>query len=480
MKNQKDNVNEKKSVIENKSNLEDNSKKKIIPSYAKENKVSNKKHGKHDKNGSSSGKKKIFKSKLSILFILLGILCIAAIGFGVYELVYHLKYKNYFKYEDSMKVYGFDIMYDNSSSKTGQKVTKSEALKMAIVASLNENDITNYIDKPVEDYKNAIWVDYALRAGIINKDEINKANAQDKVTYAEVIRYFSNAKLKILGKTLDTSEHASLKDYEMYTPDEKIAIDDIIYNKLIVENTKKINGKHYVFKGQINEIITNYVNKYSTIALAGEKLNINPEKIPSNAGVYPYTLATVDKSAYEIPFNINDNKTFINPKELYRKNKDLFASMKYISESYFNNILNVDYTTIDKDAMKKEMKKYVLVNDTDENYQKYVDYVKENKIKIEGKATAQIPAIYYDGSVYKVRMKLTFEIKNSNTKENLLFQDLLQRDKIVYENDKYTIYIDVSMSNAIGTNTLYISQNAIYNLLLNKEDSGIMQQKGGN
>ena len=69
-------------------------------------------------------------------------------------------------------------------------------------------------------------------------------------------------------------------------------------------------------------------------------------------------------------------------------------------------------------------------------------------------------------------MKLEFEIKNSDTKNNLLYMDPIENtDKpIKYNNKTYTIYIDTRMSNAIsGSDALYNDNITIYNLLLKNQ-----------
>lgn len=86
------------------------------------------------------------------------------------------------------------------------------------------------------------------------------------------------------------------------------------------------------------------------------------------------------------------------------------------------------------------------------------------------------PAIYFDGLEYVVRMKLEFEIKNSDTKYNLLYMDPIGSDssKVKYENDKYTVYIDAKMGNAIeGSSALYNDNSTIVDSLL-KDQKDVM------
>ena len=248
----------------------------------------------------------------------------------------------------------------------------------------------------------------------------------------------------------------------------------MVQNEIIKINTRKINGNKHIFKGQMNELIANFVEKYNTITVNGEKLNINEEKMPSNKEVYPYTVTSVDKSIYEKEFNVDDENNFINPKDLYTVKKEHYQQIQEIAEGYYDLILNVDYNNIDYEKLKNKISKYVLYGTS--GLKEYVDYVKEHKIQIEGKSSVMFPVIYYNGIEYVVRMKLEFEIKNTDTRNNLLYMDPINRTNknIKYENDKYVIYIDAKMGNSIsGSNALYNNNSMIYDLLL-KDQKDIM------
>lgn len=436
-------------------------KKKIIPSYDKKNRSEEK-----NKQKITKGNKKIKKS------IILLIICLVIIGIAIFGITYFVnekKYEPYKKYEEKVQTYGFDKSYNNGLAKTSDSITKSEAIKMVLAASFNTNDISGFAKQPDENnnYDNAIWVEYAKFRGIITDTDINKDNYKDKASYIEVIRYLATAKTKILERELDSAVQLKVKDIDKYKSDEQVAIEDMIQNEIIIVNTKKINGNKHIFKGQMNELISNFVEKYNTITVNGEKLNINEDKMPSNKDEYPYTLASVDKNIYEKKFYVDDEERFLNPKDLYTTKKEYYSQIKEIAEGYYDLILNVDYNTINYEDLKTEMLQYVLYGT--EGLEEYVNYVKENKIKIEGKSTVMFPAIYFDGLEYVVRMKLEFEVKNANTKSNLLYMDPINNldNSIKYDNDKYTIYIDAKMGNAIsGSTALYNDNMTIFNLLL--------------
>lgn len=456
--NDKNNINKNQNINKNK---------KIIPSYEQKGKTNPKKE-----------KRKLDKyDKRKRFIIILAISIAVIIGlavFGINLLINYNKFKPYKKYEETMKTYGFDKMYNNESTKTGESITKSEAIKMILSASFNMYDISGFAGTPKENYDNAIWVEYAKYRGIIGESDITKDNADDKATYIEVIRYLANAKVKLVGKELNSAINLKVKDFDKYKTDEQTAIEDMIENEIITVNTKKINGKKHIFKGQMNELISNYVVKYNTLTINDEKINISEDKEPSNKDQYPYTLASVDKSVYEKEFNVDDEENFKSPKELYTTKKEYYSQIQEIAEGYYDSILNIDYKTINYDEMKENLLQYVLYGV--DGLENYVNYVKEHKIVIEGKSTVMFPTIYFDGLEYVVRMKLEFEIKNSDTNYNLLYMDPINSEntKVKYENDKYTVYIDAKMGNAIeGPTALYNDNSTIVDSLL-KDQKDVM------
>lgn len=456
--NDKNNINKNQNINKNK---------KIIPSYEQKGKTNPEKE-----------KRKLDKyDKRKRFIIILAISIAVIIGlavFGINLLINYNKFKPYKKYEETMKTYGFDKMYNNESTKTGESITKSEAIKMILSASFNMYDISGFAGTPKENYDNAIWVEYAKYRGIIGESDITKDNADDKATYIEVIRYLANAKVKLVGKELNSAINLKVKDFDKYKTDEQTAIEDMIENEIITVNTKKINGKKHIFKGQMNELISNYVVKYNTLTINDEKINISEDKEPSNKDQYPYTLASVDKSVYEKEFNVDDEENFKSPKELYTTKKEYYSQIQEIAEGYYDSILNIDYKTINYDEMKENLLQYVLYGV--DGLENYVNYVKEHKIVIEGKSTVMFPTIYFDGLEYVVRMKLEFEIKNSDTNYNLLYMDPINSEntKVKYENDKYTVYIDAKMGNAIeGPTALYNDNSTIVDSLL-KDQKDVM------
>lgn len=431
--NDKNNINKNQNINKNK---------KIIPSYEQKGKTNPKKE-----------KRKLDKyDKRKRFIIILAISIAVIIGlavFGINLLINYNKFKPYKKYEETMKTYGFDKMYNNESTKTGESITKSEAIKMILSASFNMYDISGFAGTPEENYDNAIWVEYAKYRGIIGESDITKDNADDKATYIEVIRYLANAKVKLVGKELNSAINLKVKDFDKYKTDEQTAIEDMIENEIITVNTKKINGKKHIFKGQMNELISNYVVKYNTLTINDEKINISEDKEPSNKDQYPYTLASVDKSVYEIEDYIFSSNKYQNAKEVYTTKKEFYNQITNYITQYFDTILNIDYNTINEDYFVNNLKPIMLYGIEREKISDYIKYVKQNKIIIKGKAIVNLPAVYFDGRNYRVRTTLEIDLSNCSTNKNLFFGDDPEGET-EYDLNNTKMILDVPMGESIN------------------------------
>lgn len=391
-------------------------------------------------------KKKDFKLKHFKLYIAItvAILAVLAIVFAISSYVDNSRYNPYYKYEEKMKIYGFDKLYNNKTATTNEYVTTSEALKLAIAAAYNISDLSGIAEENTQ-YENATWVDYAKDLKITDED-INISNYNNRVKYLDVIKYFENAKIKLVKNTEIKDVTANLKDMNKYKPDQQVVIKDMIANNIISINNDKLNGNEYIFKGQLNEIIVNFVEKYNTITILGGKLNINPEKMPSNVNEYPYTLTDVDKSVYEIKNYDADSTGIKLPRDIFSYEKESYYQINDIVTKYLNTLLNVDYENLNKTEFKENMNSISLFGISDSKYEEYFKYVESNKIKVSGTAKVQFPAIYYDGMVYRVRTKVEYEIKSSNNYENIFFNDNNSLKPVAYDKGKKELILDIPIS----------------------------------
>ena len=413
--------------------------------------------------------KKDRKRKI-IISIIVAVVIIAILVLGY--ILANINYSKYEKYEEKMEIYGFAKVYDNQRANTRDKVTKSEAVKMILSCLYNVPDIEGIAMATDAQYSNAIWVEYAIKQGIVAREEVNEKNADSKVKYQEVLVWLYNIKAKILDAEIDTEEKTSIKDINSYNTDQKLAIYDLVNSNIITVNPKNIKGYQTLYKGKLNELIINFAEEYNTITVGNARININEDKIPDNVESYPYTLASVEKSTYELPFSNSDSTDFISPVTLYKDNKQYYAQIKSYIENYFGYLTNVDYNNITTGQVKRRLKKYALKELDDKVVEKYVNYVKANKIKLTGKVTAQLPCIYFDGKDYRVRTKIELTVNESNTKDNILLYDL-ENGKTTYNNDQYTLYVDVKMSKNEESQTLFIQEGTIESMLA-KSNSGIV------
>jgi len=216
--------------------------------------------------------------------------------------------------------------------------------------------------------------------------------------------------------------------------------------------------------------------KYNTITVGDARININEDKIPSNANMYPYTLASVQKDIYEIDFKNNGKEGFISPIDFYPANKQYYSQIKNYVENYYNYILTVDYNNISTQQIKRKLKKYVLEEFNEDILNRYVEYVKNNHIKLSGKATAQLPCVYFDGENYRVRVKLDIVVDSSDTKENILFYDL-EGNTTTYNSNNITIYIDTILNKNDLSETLFIKTGTINSMIVKSSSSIVSKEE---
>lgn len=441
------------------------------------------------KNEKKAPKTKKVKSKISkIILLIIVIVLVILIGVCIFKFVYKKMNKTNLNYPMNMEDYGFDVMYDNKTANPEDRVTKSEAIKMVVTSMLNENDITKLIEirEFVKDYnetmtseemeekleyKNQLWVEYAVSIGMIQRGEITKDNANSNATFLESLVYFANAKTKILNQVLDTQKDIQVKNIDSYRVSEQLALNDMIYNA-IIEN-KDDNYRKTVTKKEFNKLVIDMVIKYNTITVEGEKININKDKEPSNVDEYPYTLASIDKRIYELKNFVANKDEYKNAKESYAELKKYYYDVNSIIQDYMNAILNVDYNKFDEESFKTKILDLSFHYENESNVDEYIKYVKDNKIKISGNAKVQYPAIYFDGESYRVRVKVDYKIESANSKENILYGDLSSKNTISYDKDEDSLIVDVPFKKAIVNELVYLDINALKNIIAGqvKQDS---------
>lgn len=404
--------------------------------------------------------KKITKILLLILAV---IIVVFLLTITIYKGIIFFANMKYSSYEKKMDLYGFSSLYNNSSSNTYQFVTKSEALKLVIAATLNTNDISDLIDLSEDSkYSNEIWVKYAETIKIISPNSFDVQNQNDKETNMNVITEISNLRKIVLNKQTDEDITVNIKNFEKFSSSEKESIKNLISGGILENTNKKLAGNAKITKGFLNKLIIDYVEKDSLIDPNREKINISGENLPSNSSIYTYILENVDNKIYEI-----DNYVYLgekedsNPNSIYSQRKEYFGQIQERVEDYFNIILNIDYTTINVEDFYNKVSSVFVYSISKEEVEDYVQYIKENSVKISGTAKVQFPAIYFDGTAYRARTKINYNIEESNSDVYLLFGDFWQQDKTRYKKEAIEQIIDVPLTRSMDSKSLYIVNSAV-------------------
>lgn len=436
----------------------------FVPSYSKKEQPSN--EGKNVKT-----KKKRVKSKIS--FILL-IAIVAAIIFCLYYFVFRNTPIIKSSYEEQMEDYGYATLYDNGESTGANPVTKAEAIKMVLATTLNTDDIEDYLSSDIEEeYKNSRWVYYAKAIELISENDITSENYNEQEEYKNVIRYYGMAKLKILGKTLDTSKEPSFKDYNTYTIDERNAISDLVFNGMLEDSTSDLNGNQKLTKSKLNRIVIEFVLKYNLISVDGERININKDKMPSNAKEFPYTLANINKSVYETENYVADKDNYKNARKVYAELKNRYKEINSTINEYFSTMLNVDYENLNEEEFLNAITRNSHYTIDDDTVKEYIKYVKENKIKMSGESKVQFPIIYFDGNNYRVRVKLTLNITSADKLQDLILGDNNQ----TYKTGTSEMYVDVPMFYSDINESYFISFRSLKDMKSGSVHEEIIEEK---
>lgn len=440
--------------------------KKNITNVEKKEKLRQKKEIKKEKMKKEEEIKKAKKKRKKIIAIILSILVvIASLFFAIFVI---LKNEENNKYAKKMKVWGFDSLYNNGKTYSWESVSKIEAAKIILAATKNTANLSTLYTSPdnnTSDEEITLYLDNYYK--IIEDGKITKENMNEKATLLDVYMLINNSRINILGNNDTRVVEPQFKDYQTYIENEKVYIYAMLSQNFLENSDKKLNGYRNITKKDLNKLVYDYVYKYSTISLDNEKIIDDEEKLPSNADEYPYILESVPKEVYEQK-NITEinNEYVYNAAEVFNTRRSYIANTKYNAEQYFNILLNIDYETINADELIEKLNDYIVMMVRESDVKEYVEYVKKNKIKITGKATAQLPAMYNDGTQIRLRTKLEFKVENSETNKNILCFDNIYGDEITYNENEYVLYIDAPLKHVLGSGRVYNDQIPIYKSLL--------------
>ena len=409
----------------------------------------------------------MLKNKKKRLFFILSIIILLVIGVIFFLCFDFTKFENAEEYQKKMQDYGLDLLYSNKEANKNQSVKKIEVLKIVIAATTN----SNYLPGSNEEATDEQYIEYAKAKGYII-DEINLNNYNKRATYLDLINIISNAKYYVLNKDLEATVEPDFRNFDKLTKLQKQYIKDLVSNELIKNGTYSIKLDRKIKKAYVNEMVIKYIEKFNLLVYGNNTIVTNSDELPSNSEDYPYIVKEVEKKVYEQPYVENNGDDPYNSVEYFKYRKDYYESTIKTCEDYYNYLLNVNYNTIDVSTFKEKIKDLVCGQVEYSQLEKYVQYIKDNKIVLQGKATVQLPCIYDDGIDNIVRMKLEFNIINSNTRDNIIYMDLSESTKKTY-NDKNIVYIDAKLGYALGTFRTFCYQLPINTMLLEMSKNDI-------
>lgn len=385
--------------------------------------------------------KKVSKKrrKYSIYSLIIVVIILLAIIYGIFTLGRCLYYSlKYGEYEKKMDQYGLSELYNNKKATSKDKVTNSEMVKVIIGSVMNIDDASGlvYIEENIK-YDNQYFVEYAKKINVIDEKYITDKNESEKASYGQSTEIAYNVVKKILQK-----EDKDIKSV----------------------------GTSNLIKGELNKIVVQIVEKYSTIysgSMKNAKIVTDKDKLPSNYEVYPYIIDTIPKEVYEIELRCLSEERYQTPKNEYKKRREVYSQIDSYIKTYYDVILNVDYNIIDETKFFNSIKDILYYEYTDDSMHDYVEYVKKHKIKLQGEATPLLPIIYNDGEHNIVRTKIKFKVISSDTDINLLMPDIFNNDNIKYDGKEFEFYIDLNMGTLLVPTTLRMTINSLPDYILN-------------
>ena len=435
-----------------------------------------------NKTTTKTTKKQTKQISIFTLLLVLGIFAlIIGIYFGIKYAIITVKYKSY---PEKMIQYGFNELYNNKKATAIQHVSNDEMLRVIIGALTNTKDITQlYYLADINSSKDQ-WLEYSNYLGINNV--VEKEDIKNQANRIDSILFLVNAIEGLLNKNIEqTKLEMSNNVLSKFTKDEQILIAKAV-NLGIIENKNSSIGNSKLLKGELNKLVIQIVEKYATVyygsnnldILEGEKQEVHlvtdKTKLPSNSSEYPYIVDNIDKEIYEFGYKVLTNSTFKNPKETYKYMGDLYQQTDELLTRYFKDILNIDYKTITVENFLNNIQPEVVYELEPEEVKTYVDYVKEHKIKLEGKVTPLLPIMYNNGEQYVIRTKITFNVLNSDTEYNLLFGD--ESGSVKYTSKQIEMYVDVLTGMTLNARSLRVDISCLAKQLVKSNSSVIVEK----
>lgn len=180
-------------------------------------------------------------------------------------------------------------------------------------------------------------------------------------------------------------------------------------------------------------------------------------KLPSNYKDYPYILEDIPNEMYEMkyPHSIEGGSQV--SAEIYKSERfsteDLNKIMSRVKAAYELK-LNVDYRTIDPDAWAEDLYQYmnqamgkVRVYENKE----YANWVKKNKISIEGSVDPEPTMLYNSGlGGFYVRSKVRFKLNSYTDYKDIIYDEFFSNSGKLKKGVWYIGYADIWLSSNVS------------------------------
>lgn len=310
---------------------------------------------------------------------------------------------------------------------------------------------------------------FLYNAGILTgNDEYGTFNRESNITRAEVAT--------ILIRIVSPADRITFsKDAHIYLGNNPT------YEKYNFRYTS-------TYPGETKDLIdVNNLNVYGVFMPNGNEPDskvfldkVKSTDLPKNCAIYPYILSGIDNEVYEIPNYVSTSDRAFGPIKAYQSYFDDYYAMDAMISQAYDEILNIDYETISIDHFYHTVNYALWGEDVKIQLQDYIDYVKKNKIKIEGTVTPLFPIVYYDGDNVRVRTKIEYTILSSDTKLDLIFGDRngnqgASREFYApteYVSQSKTIYVDIPFGYALDSSDFTLVFRLDDYLPLSKHQSG--------
>lgn len=178
---------------------------------------------------------------------------------------------------------------------------------------------------------------------------------------------------------------------------------------------------------------------------------IRTTNLPKNYKDFPYILADAPNEMYDLKHESPFPEKLRTPVQFFESdgfNKDGIDKLVEYVEQYVNQIVNVDYTTLNQAWADKLIAVMNTINNETAVKEEVAQYVKDaraNKVKIQGTVKAEPSIIFVDGSIY-MRIYFTFKVTDFKNKNKPIFYDFYQNNINIKKNIEYVGYSNIALS----------------------------------